>query len=60
LATIWGGEKKFNSDLGKNVLMEEGNKLNFGVLSGEGKKSNFRFGEGCIIEGKEKKENFKF
>jgi hypothetical protein len=27
---------------------------------GKGKKSNFRFGEGCIIRGGEKKENLKF
>lgn len=55
-----GRNKILNSELGKNVLMGEWNKLRFGVLWGEGKKSNFRFGEGCIIEGKEKKENFRF
>jgi hypothetical protein len=38
--------------------MGEGNKLRFGVLWGEGEKSNFRFGEGCIIEGKGKKRKF--
>ncbi len=46
--------------MGKNILMGEGNKLRFGVLSGKGQKSNFRFGKDVLLKEREKQKILDF
>jgi hypothetical protein len=40
--------------------MGEGNKLRFGVLSGKGQKSNFRFGKDVLLKEREKQKILDF